>query len=201
MHEYAKKEVKVLIVDNDPLVADGLSSLFSDNGYASISAYSALEGVETYESDEEIDLIVCSLDLPDFSAVEMVRRLRKVDSGRRAFKAIMLADRVEEADVIRALRAGFSDCFQKPINQHEFLGSIRRLQAALDEQVSTLQELGHLSRRLRKLSESTDELYISLKNASGYLPVRIEDKSIFGLPAGFPKLTPRQIQASISLAR
>lgn len=65
---------KILIVEDDPAVADYLTALFEDNGYLTCSAMSAQDGFELAQK-EQPDLITLDLELPDEWGPRFYRKL------------------------------------------------------------------------------------------------------------------------------
>ena len=60
----------------------------------------------------------------------------------------MLTGRAEKQDVIRALREGFADYYQKPVDFDELLEGVRRQEEALLERQRNFRDLGGLNQRL-----------------------------------------------------
>jgi CheY-like chemotaxis protein len=67
---------KILIIDDDPVVVNYLKAVFSDNGYATCSASSSMEGLEAVKS-EKPDLICLDLQMPGEWGPRFYRKLRK----------------------------------------------------------------------------------------------------------------------------
>jgi len=65
---------KILIVEDDPAVAEYLTTLFEDNGYIVCSAMSAQHGFELAQK-EQPDLITLDLELPDEWGPRFYRKL------------------------------------------------------------------------------------------------------------------------------
>lgn len=62
---------RVLIVDDDRLVADTLSLIFESNGFAAKSAYSAEEGLKS-SREFRPDLLVCDVTMPGRDGLSLV---------------------------------------------------------------------------------------------------------------------------------
>lgn len=111
----------------------------------------------------------------------------------------MLTGRGEKQDVIRALRAGFADYYQKPMDLEELLEGVRQQEQALLERQRNLRNLGGLNQRLQELAESVDELYQELEKARGqgaHRRATDAEESESELPAAFEKLSPRQLEVA-----
>ena len=191
--------MKILVVDDQPVVVEELCEFLQGHGYACTAAHSAIQGIERYQADEQIGLVLCDLHLPQIDGIEMVHALKKLTARQRVFEAIMLTERAEKQDIIRALREGFADYYQKPIDLHELLDSVRRQEQALLERQRDIRELGNLNQRLQELAESIDDLYQDLEKARGLGTHRratdVEEPEA-ELPAVFEKLSPRQLEVA-----
>ncbi|UBM24765.1 response regulator transcription factor [Pseudomonas sp. p1(2021b)] len=198
MNKYASA-VKILVVDDEPLVVEELCEFLEGNGYTCIPAHCAVEAIERYQADEHIGLVLCDLDMPDIDGVEMVHALKGINGRQRVFEAIMLTGRAEKQDVIRALREGFTDYYQKPIDLKDLLEGVRRQEQALIERRRNVRELGNLNQRLQELAGSIDGLYQDLEKARGQGAHRrstdIEEAEP-ELPPAFEKLSPRQLEVA-----
>jgi CheY-like chemotaxis protein len=67
---------KILIIDDDPVVVKYLSTLLTDNGYATCSATSSQEGLDVVRK-EKPDLITLDLQMPGEWGPRFYRKLRK----------------------------------------------------------------------------------------------------------------------------
>jgi CheY-like chemotaxis protein len=65
---------RVLVVDDDKLVADTLSLIFKANGFDAEACYSAAEGLErarTYDPE----LLLCDVTMPEIPGLELAARI------------------------------------------------------------------------------------------------------------------------------
>ena len=67
---------KILIIDDDPVIVKYLMAIFSDNGYATCSAGSTMEGLGVV-TKEKPDLICLDLQMPGEWGPRFYRKLRK----------------------------------------------------------------------------------------------------------------------------
>ena len=149
--------VKVLVVDDQPLIVEELCEFLESSGFRCVPCESSQQALERFSEDAELGLVLCDLHMPEMDGIELVQALQKVAGKQRAFEAIMLTGRADKQDVIKALRAGIADYYQKPINLDELLEGLQRQEAALQERKKELQ-LGHLNQKLQFLSESINDL-------------------------------------------
>ncbi|KTC45266.1 LuxR family transcriptional regulator, partial [Pseudomonas fluorescens ABAC62] len=156
-----RSAVKVLVVDDLPSIVDELCEFLDSSGYPCIPCVSSRRALECFEEDSEIGLVLCDLSMPQMNGIELVQAMHKVAGRHRAFESIMLTGRADKQDVIKALRAGFSDYYQKPIDLDELLEGVQRQEAAVQERQKEL-HLKHLNQKLQHLSETINDLYHDL---------------------------------------
>jgi len=80
---------KILIIDDDPVIVKYLQAIFSDNGYATCSASSSMEGLEVVRR-EKPDLITLDLQMPGEWGPRFYRKLRK-DKEVREIPVIVIS--------------------------------------------------------------------------------------------------------------
>ncbi|RON15130.1 response regulator transcription factor [Pseudomonas frederiksbergensis] len=196
--------IKVLVVDDEPLIVEELCEFIERNGYRCVPCQSSQQAIERFNEYEDIGLVLCDLQMPDMDGIQLVQTLQQLSGKHRAFEAIMLTGRADKQDVIKALRAGFADYYQKPIDLDELLEGLQRQEVLLQERQKNLQ-LGHLSQKLQYLCESIDELYQDLdKVRRGPSSGSLSDSSdgAFSeaerveMPAVFNQLSPRQLEVA-----
>lgn len=195
--------VKVLVVDDQPLIVEELCEFLESSGYRCVPCESSRHALQRFSEDAEIGLVLCDLHMPDMDGIELVQAMQKAAGKQRAFESIMLTGRADKQDVIKALRAGISDYYQKPINLDELLEGLQRQEAALEERQKELQ-LGHLNQKLQYLSESINDLYQDLDKVrrspgtglaeDGELAA--EETGAVEIPTIFNQLSPRQLDVA-----
>ena len=192
-------EVKVLVVDEQASTVDRLCAFLQSEGYCCLTAHTVSDALETFMRDDAIGLLLCNEDLPEQDGIELMRSMKAAVGQHRLFEAIMLTERAEKQDVIRALRAGFVDYYQKPVNLEELLEGIRRQEQALLERRRNFRDLSQLNQRLQELAESIDHLYQDLERARGEGTHRRSgdaDEAEGELAPMFDKLSPRQLEVA-----
>lgn len=197
-------QMKVLVVDDQPLIVEELCEFLENSGYRCVPCESSREAIERFTEDTEISLVLCDLHMPDMDGIQLVQELQRIAGKLRVFEAIMLTGRADKQDVIKALRAGIADYYQKPIELDELLEGLRRQEVALQERQKNL-HLGHLNQKLQFLSESIDDLYQDLDKVRRH-PQRTQAAEPAGeqggetdqleIPAIFSSLSPRQLDVA-----
>src|SRR5215471_9977765 len=111
---------RILIVDDERKLVQGLVGYFRDAGYETLTAYDGRAALDIARR-EQPDLIVLDLMLPEIDGLEVCRQLRRT-SG---VPIIMLTARVEEADRLIGLELGADDYVAKPFSPREVVARVR----------------------------------------------------------------------------
>ena len=118
-----KEPSRLLIVDDDPELLRFLVEEFSGTGHKCIGCDNGQEALLHWRQ-ESFDLVMLDWMLPDFSGVELCRRLRR--SGNTT-PVLMVSARDDMDDRVKALDAGVDDYLTKPFNLKELHARVRAL--------------------------------------------------------------------------
>lgn len=129
---------RILLVDDERKIVQGLSAYFRQEGYETLAAYDGQTALDLARR-EQPDLIVLDLMLPGIDGLEVCRRLRR----ESAVPIIMLTAKVEEQDTLAGLELGADDYISKPFSPRQV---IARAKAVLRRANGSLQPV-HLLRR------------------------------------------------------
>jgi DNA-binding response OmpR family regulator len=115
---------KILIVDDDPDVLQGMHVRLKANHYDTFFAGDALSGI-TEARKHEPDLIILDLGLPAGDGFVVIERL-KANPYLAVIPVIVVSARDVLANKERALKAGVKAFLQKPVDNAELLKVIRQ---------------------------------------------------------------------------
>jgi len=115
--------MRILVVEDDSLLADGLTSALTRTGHAVVQAHSGRHA-DTLLATEEYDLIVLDIGLPDIDGFEVLRRLR---SRKSVANVLVLTARDAVEDRVHGLDLGADDYLTKPFSVSEFEARVRAL--------------------------------------------------------------------------
>ena len=114
---------KILIVEDDKDIADGLRLRLEANGYSIASASDAHSGIEA-ASKENPDMILLDLGLPADNGFVMMDNLQRIPA-LSSVPVIVLTGRPQEVYKAAAVLAGAKAYLQKPVENEELLATIR----------------------------------------------------------------------------
>ena len=119
---------RVLLVEDDPDIADLLELHLTDAGYRVEPVRDGAFALQLALS-ERFDLIVLDLMLPGLNGVEVCRTLR--EKGRTV-PVLMLTAQGSETDRVLGLETGADDYVPKPFSVREVLARVRALLRRVD---------------------------------------------------------------------
>ncbi len=111
----------ILVVEDDPSIARGLTQNLRFEGYSVQHAIDGQTGLEMAVSKPP-DLLLLDVMLPRLNGFEVLRELRRLDLE---IPVIMLTAKAEEIDKIRGLDLGADDYITKPFALAELLARVR----------------------------------------------------------------------------
>ena len=124
-----RTRARVLVVDDEPAIADIVSRYLRRAGYESAVAGTGKQALRRAEAARP-DVVVLDLMLPDIDGLEVMRQLRRADRGRGAI--ILLTARGEESDRIVGLRLGADDYVVKPFPPAELVARVDAVLRRID---------------------------------------------------------------------
>jgi DNA-binding response OmpR family regulator len=135
----------VLIVEDDPDIAEGLKYNLEREGLETRVALTGEQGLQAaLDSKNPPALVVLDLMLPGMSGTELCRRLRREPQTRRT-PIIMLTARTSEADRVAGLDLGADDYISKPFSVRELMARVRAVLRRAEESAPPRYEDGRLS--------------------------------------------------------
>ena len=120
--------MKVLIVDDEQRIVDGVRKYFEQAGFEVLAAYDGPTGL-SLALDKRPDLVVLDLMLPGKDGLDVCRELRRKSN----VPVIMLTARVEETDKLVGLELGADDYVTKPFSPRELVARARAVLRRVQE--------------------------------------------------------------------
>jgi signal transduction histidine kinase/CheY-like chemotaxis protein len=114
---------RILVVDDDPLVAAGTAMMLEDLGHAPIVAASAEEALAMLAGDRGVDMVLTDHAMPGMTGLELIERLRRDSPDLPVALATGYAE-MTAGTVGRVPRLG------KPYRQEELAALVRALTCA-----------------------------------------------------------------------
>ena len=118
-----RARMRILIVEDDAALADGLARILRAEGYA-VDVAPRGELATHAAAGERFDLVILDVGLPDIDGFEVLRRLR-ADAQRMPVLLLTARDKVD--DRVHGLDLGADDYMVKPFAMPELVARVRAL--------------------------------------------------------------------------
>ena len=112
-------DTQILIIDDSRFLQKHITAILTYRNYNTFSAFTAKEGLELLENND-INLIILDMELPDTHGLEFLRKLRK----NKLFNdvPVMILSAHNDAELVRdSYKAGAFDFIRKPFHIEELL--------------------------------------------------------------------------------
>ena len=126
--------MKILIIEDEVLLADSLKELMLQKGYGADTAYDGITG-EEYAELGIYDLVILDVMLPGMDGYEVAKRLRTKHLGT---PILMLTARSELEDRVEGLDSGADYYLTKPFDTRELMACVHALLRRQGSQVDEL---------------------------------------------------------------
>lgn len=140
---------RILVVEDDPLLLEALTTMLEEEGFEAAGAGSGEEALAE-ASRRSFDLVVTDVRMPGLDGMSMLGRLRERSVETRA---VVITGFSDFHVPVEAIRLQVDDFITKPFNDDTFLRSIRRSLEFLDRQEWWRRSLEQADRDSRQILE------------------------------------------------
>lgn len=126
--------MKILIIEDDRLLAESLRTLLQMRGFEIETVYDGEDGA-SYAETGIYDLLIMDVMMPKLDGYQLARQVR---ARRISTPILMLTAKCETRDRIEGLNAGADYYLTKPFDNQELLACINALLRRTGEQVDIL---------------------------------------------------------------
>ena len=114
--------MKVLVVDDDRVLADVVAFTLRREGFDVIQAYDGAAGLQRW-ADEKPHLIILDVNMPKIDGLEVCRRIR----AQADTPILLLTVRGEEDDIVSGLEIGADDYIVKPFSPRQLVARVKAI--------------------------------------------------------------------------
>ena len=150
--------MKILVVEDDDLIAMGLHLALSRLGHAVDRSSNGMDAQQLL-SDQTYHLAILDLGLPGKEGLDVLRDVRKVNS---AISVLILSARDDIKSRVKGLDLGADDYLIKPFELDELLARVRVIERRHKTGESAVLELGRLALNLDSVVATWDGQPIEL---------------------------------------
>jgi len=150
--------MRLLVVEDDDIVADAITRGLSAAGYC-VHRVASAEAALSAIADEEFALAVIDVGLPGADGLTLVRRLRNAGN---TIPTLMLTARCTLSDKVKALDIGADDFLSKPFEPAELAARCRALMRRSSGALDGIIKLNRLSVDIARRRLCIDDAVINL---------------------------------------
>jgi DNA-binding NtrC family response regulator len=123
MTKIRTKDIRILVVDDEPMMSDSLRQHLAEEGYAVDTAASGAEAIDLFDAGAH-HLAICDLHLPDIDGLTLLRHMK---DARPATEVIVITgyDLGVQA-AVEAMKAGAFYFVEKPFDFEELLPLVEK---------------------------------------------------------------------------
>lgn len=111
---------KILVVDDEPEIADLVALYLENENYEVFKFYSSVEALKCI-TDTKLDLAILDVMMPGVNGFELCKKIR----ANHNYPVIMLTAKGEELDKINGLALGADDYVTKPFRPLELVARVK----------------------------------------------------------------------------
>jgi len=117
--------IRVGIIDDHPMIYEGLKGLLSSQGDISLESYApnAFDGMQMLKK-KELDVVLLDINLPDINGIDLCCRIKKDFPN---IKILALSTFKERSYMTKMMASGASGYLQKSVTTHELVEGIKEV--------------------------------------------------------------------------
>lgn len=115
--------MKVLIVEDDLNIRQGLTDLLGNHGYEVVEAGDGNEGLVRFK-EAKPDFVCLDIMMPGKTGYDLCRAIRAIDED---VPIVFITAKAEEIDKVLGLELGADDYILKPFGAHEVIARMRAI--------------------------------------------------------------------------
>lgn len=147
------KDLRILVIDDEPVMADSLRTNLMDEGYSVDTAATGAEAIELFDQGGH-HLAICDLQLPDMDGLEVMRHMK---DARPTTEVIVVTGYGSVARAVEATKAGAFYFVEKPFDFEE-------IQPLVDKALERRELVAEAANMRRQLSTRSE--YFNIIGAS-----------------------------------
>ncbi|WMI69338.1 response regulator transcription factor [Mangrovimonas sp. YM274] len=160
-----KKDIKILLVDDEPDILEIVGYNLSSEGYQVVTAENGHEAVKKAKA-EKPQLIILDVMMPEMDGIEACEQIRKIPELGETIITFFTA-RGEDYSQVAGFEAGADDYITKPIKPKVLISKVKALLRRLkeDDAADNVMKVGNLTinREEYKISVKGEEIVLPRK--------------------------------------
>lgn len=147
-----EEKIKILIVDDEPRVADEIEEFLHTRDYIVSKANAPSKAFKILKKDS-VNIVILDIKLPEMDGIEVLKKIKTLYPD---IEVIMISGHGDMEIVIQAMRYGATDYFAKPFRLFE-----------IDNAISRTTKYLRLNQKLKTAEQNVHELSKKIINTQG----------------------------------
>ena len=192
----SKSNLKILIIDDDPVLIEMHSALLELNDYSVITADDGEKGLAILNSyPDEIGAVISDINMPNMDGYTFCKQAKQGDKTKD-IPVIFVSALTNLDEKMKGYEVGADDYITKPVNESELCKKIRTLfemreqQAKLSEQITETNNIAMQAMTFSSELVQVIEFYKQIFNANNYTEA---EKCFFDILSSFSLVSILQI--------
>ena len=124
VNELRVADLKILVAEDDPVARLLLKTILNGNVKTILYANNGVEAVDMIRKNEDVDLILMDIKMPELDGYEATKQIRKINK-----EVVIIAQTAfaTTSDKEKILRIGFNGYISKPIKKDELFREIKKV--------------------------------------------------------------------------
>src|SRR5712692_8707485 len=145
MNKKKAQDIRILVIDDEPMMADSLSQHLVEEGYAVDTVATGAQAIDLFDGGAH-HLVICDLQLPDMDGLTLLRHMK---DSRPTTEVIVVTGYGSVQTAVEATKAGAFYFVEKPFDFEELLPLVEK---ALERR-ELIAESANMRRQLSTRSE------------------------------------------------
>jgi signal transduction histidine kinase len=157
-------DIKVLVVDDEEIIAEELSDYIRSLGFPVISTFKPVDVCDLLINIPEIKIVITDLKMPVLDGFSLIERINRLVPNSHELSIIVISGNYDVKDALQAIRIGASDFLTKPLSFDLLHHSLKRI-------VESLQSRQLEKKLVLELKASMKESELASKAKSEFLAI------------------------------
>jgi len=170
------KKSKILIVDDEYVNHKVLEGFLKGDRFSTVNAFNGKEALKIIEEQEDFDLVILDMMMPDLLGYEVCNFIREKYSLFELPILIMTADNRLE-NLVVSFECGANDYLIKPFNKHELnarINTLIALKQSVSQELKLAQDIAAANSQVESLNEKNKESNKKVEELMEYDKLRTE---------------------------
>jgi len=125
--------MQILLIEDDVSVNKMITSILKDEGNEVYTSFNGLEGLKLLRKEQDIDLVITDIIMPEKEGIETIREIRKNYPFKKII-AISGGGKIDAGSYLKLAQSlGANYIMEKPFSRKEILEILQKVEKSLSD--------------------------------------------------------------------